>query len=288
MLFKEKRILAIDDNAVNLATLEKALSDEYEVIPMISGRRAIKFLMCEKVDLILLDVQMPTMDGIETLTEIRKTDHGVTVPVIFLTAMKDRNTVIEGSKLGIMDYVTKPFVTSDLKARIESVFNRVQGTPIDDDKLRSSLKEILSILSLGSARPAIPKIEYLLDFQLEDEIFKRLKNVVETLEKNDVESGIKKIRKILEITGIPGEEVKPPSLSGRELYMKLLCIKSYLDRFSTQNAISQCQSVLQCDLPDKVKDKVQVIANQLLNYEDEDAKAGLIAILDDLGRNINN
>ena len=59
------RILAVDDNVVNLATLEQELKDKYEVIPMISGRRAIKFLQSEDVDLVLLDVQMPVMDGHE-------------------------------------------------------------------------------------------------------------------------------------------------------------------------------------------------------------------------------
>lgn len=58
------RILAVDDNVVNLATLEQELKDKYEVIPMISGRRAIKFLQSEDVDLVLLDVQMPVMDGL--------------------------------------------------------------------------------------------------------------------------------------------------------------------------------------------------------------------------------
>ena len=53
---EKMRILAVDDNIVNLATLEQELKDEYEVIPMSSGRRAIKFLYTEKVDLILLDV----------------------------------------------------------------------------------------------------------------------------------------------------------------------------------------------------------------------------------------
>ena len=97
------RILAVDDNMVNLASLEQELKDEYEVIPVSSGKRAIKFLYIEKVDLILLDVQMPIMDGIETLREIRTQENGITVPVILLTAKKDKETVIEGSKLGIMD-----------------------------------------------------------------------------------------------------------------------------------------------------------------------------------------
>ena len=90
---EKMRILVVDDNTVNLATVEQELKEKYEVIPMLSGRRAVKYLYREKVDLILLDVQMPIMDGIETLKTIRTQENGVTVPVIFLTTKKDKLTV---------------------------------------------------------------------------------------------------------------------------------------------------------------------------------------------------
>ncbi len=125
------KIMVVDDNTVNLATIEQELKDKYEVIPMLTGRRAVKYLYREKVDLILLDVQMPIMDGVETLKEIRTHENGVTVPVIFLTSKKDTQTVLEGSKLGIMDYITKPFDTEDLKERIERVFKRLGVLPME-------------------------------------------------------------------------------------------------------------------------------------------------------------
>ena len=62
-----KKILVVDDNTVNLATIERELKDLYEVVPMISGQRAIKYLYTENVDLVLLDVEMPMKDGIQTL-----------------------------------------------------------------------------------------------------------------------------------------------------------------------------------------------------------------------------
>ena len=139
---EKMRILAIDDNTVNLATLEQELKSKYEVIPMISGRRAIKYLYREHVDLILLDVEMPIMDGIETLKEIRAQENGVTVPVIFLTAKKDKATVIDGAKLGIMDYITKPFESDDLINRIERVFKRLGMIPIEDKELLQNLQKV--------------------------------------------------------------------------------------------------------------------------------------------------
>lgn len=122
---EKKRILAVDDNAVNLAAIEKTLQDEYEIIPMISGKRAVKYLNCERVDLILLDVKMPEMDGVQTLREIRRLDNGLAVPVIFLTAAEDESASSEGFRLGIMDYITKPFDSADLKKRIDHVFRKI-------------------------------------------------------------------------------------------------------------------------------------------------------------------
>lgn len=113
------RILAVDDNIINLATIEQELKSKYEVITVNSGARAVRFLSREQPDLVLLDIQMAVMDGLETLRKIRNLKNGSSIPVIMLTSKKDKDTVIEGSKLGIMDYVIKPFDSQDLHNRIE-------------------------------------------------------------------------------------------------------------------------------------------------------------------------
>lgn len=115
------RILAVDDNAVNLSAIETALQEQYEVVPMIAAKRALKYLNCEKVDLILLDVKMPVMDGVEALEEMRKLENGKSVPVIFLTATKEDDVAEKGAELGICDYITKPFDGEDLRNRIAQV-----------------------------------------------------------------------------------------------------------------------------------------------------------------------
>ncbi len=111
-------ILAVDDSPVNLAVIERELKDKYDVIPVNSGDRALRFVKTEKPDLILLDIQMPQMNGIETLGNIRKLENGANIPVIMLTAKNDKNSVLESSKLGICDYVLKPFDSKDLNERI--------------------------------------------------------------------------------------------------------------------------------------------------------------------------
>ncbi len=116
------QILAVDDNSISLATIEQELKGVYEVIPINSGIRALQYLQKEKPDLILLDYQMALMDGIETLKAIRKMEDCREIPVIMITSNQEKETVLEGSKLGIYDYVLKPFNTQDLHERIDRVF----------------------------------------------------------------------------------------------------------------------------------------------------------------------
>lgn len=112
------RILAVDDNAISLKAIDQALRDEYEVITVNSGERAIRYLLCERPDLILLDIQMAHKDGIETLKEIRSMKNGADIPVIMLTSKNDKETIIQSSRLGIDDYVLKPFDSKQLSERI--------------------------------------------------------------------------------------------------------------------------------------------------------------------------
>lgn len=115
---KKIRILAVDDSPVNLAIIERELKNKYEVIPVNSGSRALRYLKTETPDLILLDIQMPQMDGIETLKNIRELENGAGIPVIMLTARNDKSSILESSRLGICEYVLKPFSSQDLHDRI--------------------------------------------------------------------------------------------------------------------------------------------------------------------------
>lgn len=118
------RILAVDDNAISLKAIDLALRNEYEVITVNSGERAIRYLLCERPDLILLDIQMAHKDGIETLKEIRNMKNGADIPVIMLTSKNDRETIIESSRLGINDYVLKPFDSKQLSERIRQTLDK--------------------------------------------------------------------------------------------------------------------------------------------------------------------
>lgn len=116
-----KRILAVDDTAIVLTRISDTLRNDYEVITVNSGVRALKYLEQEKPDLILLDIQMPQKDGIETLKEIRSGKDRADIPVIMLTGVEDKDSVLKSARLGICDYILKPFSSEDLIKRIRRV-----------------------------------------------------------------------------------------------------------------------------------------------------------------------
>lgn len=116
-----KTILLVDDSSTNLAMLEQALEEEYKTVAVTSGLRALRYLDKNTPNLILLDIEMPMMNGFQTLKKIREKPKLTKVPVIFLTARKDEKAVVEGFKLGISDYIVKPFDRDEVKKRIRKV-----------------------------------------------------------------------------------------------------------------------------------------------------------------------
>lgn len=125
----KKRILAVDDAAIVLRRITDALEERYDVVTANTGARALRFLEREKPDLILLDIRMMPKDGFETLEEIRAMEDRADIPVIMLTGVEDKNVVMEGIKLGICDYILKPFFPDDLLDRIQRVLESHETEP---------------------------------------------------------------------------------------------------------------------------------------------------------------
>ena len=117
-----KSVLIVDDDDMMLQMAEFILKKdtEYKILRANSGMQCIRMLQSgeENIDLILLDIQMPGMDGIKTMELIQKHDYWKNIPVIFLTASSDRDTVMKAGKLGAAGYVKKPFEPKDLLQRV--------------------------------------------------------------------------------------------------------------------------------------------------------------------------
>ena len=114
----EKTIFVVDDNDTNLVAAKEALKDHYKVRTLPSAVKL--FAMMEKIspDLILLDIEMPDMDGFEVLARLKETRPDI--PVIFLTSLLDANIEVKGFQLGVVDFITKPFSAPVLVNRIRT------------------------------------------------------------------------------------------------------------------------------------------------------------------------
>lgn len=115
----KQRVMIVDDNLTNLTVAKKALEGIYNVVPVPSGEKALILLDKVLPSLILLDIEMPGMDGFETLKRIKANEKTKDIPIVFLTAKGDSGSELEGLKLGAVDYITKPFSIPLLLQRIQ-------------------------------------------------------------------------------------------------------------------------------------------------------------------------
>ncbi|MFD2611816.1 response regulator [Paenibacillus gansuensis] len=114
-------ILLVDDQPENLLTLEAVLSEEnYNLVKAGSGEEALRYLLKHDFAVIVLDVQMPGMDGFQTAKLIKAREKTKHIPIIFISAnSKETNHLFAGYSVGAMDYMVKPFVPQILKSKIE-------------------------------------------------------------------------------------------------------------------------------------------------------------------------
>lgn len=282
---EKMRILAIDDNTVNLATLEQELKSKYEVVPMISGRRAIKYLYREQVDLILLDVEMPIMDGIETLKEIRAQENGVTVPVIFLTAKKDKATVIDGVKLGIMDYITKPFDPEDLHERIERVFKRLGVLPMEEEELYQRVTGISKDMKENRIKQAIVKTDEVLNYQIDEELSGRIRSVLNKLKQEHVENAIEMMDRVVDFMEqrlFSGKKANALPISESDISVRILYAVDDLTNFKRKEAIDKLNDLQKYNIGSYVRKCIEEAAQMLEDYDEVQAEAKMRDLLAEL------
>ena len=280
------KILVVDDNTVNLALVEQELQDKYEVIPVISGRRAINYLYRERVYLILLDVQMPIMDGIETLREIRRLENGITVPVCFLTARKERSTVIAGSKLGIMDYILKPFDSNDLSKRIELIFKKMGKIPMEDHELLNQLIETKEIIEQKDYSKASEIIESILGYKIEKEVRERIRHVKVRIDEGDYESAHNMIMRVIKYmeklcSSEVNDEEKLPISEG-EINVKLLYILDDLENFKMKEVTTKLNNLLKYDMPEDIYKTVMEAKKKIEEYDDGTAEIMIKNLLEEI------
>lgn len=178
------KILVVDDDPEVLDTLKLYLQDNMQVVTARSGRQAVDYMETNTVDLILLDVEMPIMNGFITLERLRNLKSCINTPIIMVTGKNDKGTVIKCMTKGVDDYIVKPIDKVLLKEKIETVLNHKnygEGKKvvltIDDDMnylktVRNYLCDQYNVIMINSAKLAmeylakyVPDV-VLLDYQM--------------------------------------------------------------------------------------------------------------------------
>ena len=119
----KKTIFVVDDSDTNLAMAEEALEDQYRVMTLPSAEKMFALLARIIPDLILLDIEMPIMDGFEALRLLKENEAHAAIPVMFLTSMTDSAVEVRGFQMGVVDFVPKPFSPPVLINRIRTHLN---------------------------------------------------------------------------------------------------------------------------------------------------------------------
>jgi len=136
---KKATILIVDDNPQNLQLMGSIVYDKgYNVCFSTSGANALESISQQLPDLILLDIQMPEMDGFEVCEILKSNPITKDIPIIFLTAVTDSENIVHGFEMGAVDYITKPFNKGELIARlathVELKLSREKLTELNDSK----------------------------------------------------------------------------------------------------------------------------------------------------------
>jgi len=146
---QKKTILVVDDERDLLDLIEYNLKKEgYDVLKAEDGLEGIRMAKKYKPDLVLLDIMMPKMNGLEACEQIREDDEIKHTPIIFLTAKNDEKTEVRGLNLGADDFLTKPISTAKLVSRITAVLRRLDSLNVDNSDQLSANENLLKVHDL--------------------------------------------------------------------------------------------------------------------------------------------
>jgi DNA-binding response OmpR family regulator len=150
-------ILIVDDNPTNLSVLSQALKSAGFTIRIAEdGESAINLVNCKLPALILLDVQMPGMDGFEVCQKLKANSLTKNIPIIFMTALADTESKVKGLSLGAVDYIAKPFEQEEVIARVKV---HLELKILNDHLENQVIERTITLEKANTASPARKNVD---------------------------------------------------------------------------------------------------------------------------------
>lgn len=152
LIDKKGDILVVDDEDTNLHVLSSVLKHDYKLFVANNSKRALNILENNTPDLILLDIMMPEVDGFKLAKIIKSSKEFEDIPIIFITARTDIDSILEGFNIGAVDYITKPFNAQELSKRVEIQINLIRAKNkiitqnLELERLNKDLEETKQLL----------------------------------------------------------------------------------------------------------------------------------------------
>ncbi len=139
---KNKTILIIDDIELNINTLIDIFEDRYDILATTDPSDVFALLETEKVDLILLDILMPKMNGFQVCKKIKENNNTKDIPIIFITAQTDDDSIETAYSIGGVDYITKPFRSIEILSRVSTHISLDEKKQVLEDMVDIKTKEL--------------------------------------------------------------------------------------------------------------------------------------------------
>jgi class 3 adenylate cyclase len=154
---EKQTVLVVDDATENIDVIVGLLKEQYRVKAAVNGMKALKIVESKPPDLILLDIMMPEMDGHEVIRRLKANPDTKDIPVIFLTGKTEATDETKGFELGAVDYISKPFNPSVVKARVDTQMELVSHRKETERLLNNILPEkvIADLKESGASKPEL-------------------------------------------------------------------------------------------------------------------------------------
>ena len=181
-------IMCVDDEPVNLAIMEELLQDRYRLDTTSSGDECLQQVGVQKPDLILLDVNMPRVDGLETCRCLRQDPETADIPIIFISALASHSELMAGYDAGGDDYITKPFSEDILQKKIDVVLGS-QRKKLELQLISDNAVEALQV-NLNNSDALAVVIKFLYESHALKDLDELAEHVLECLRQLDLEGSL--------------------------------------------------------------------------------------------------